>query len=272
MLKTLILISKLSRLILHKLAENFYQYLHARLHRLTYKSVDSPKNVVVIGASFTGYHVAKLLANSLPTSYRVVVVEKSSHFQFTWVFPRFGVVGGDEHKAFIPYGGYLSGAPDGSYMWLQDAVVEVDERVVTLGGGKKIEYEYLVVATGCQADAPSRTNKEEKADGIDVLRGLQAKIKEANHLIVVGGGPAGVELATDAKGQYPEKTVTLIHSRKTLLHNFGDNLHAAAMKALNELGVRVILGERLVLGSEESGSIALSSGESVSYDLLVCIS
>ena len=67
------------------------------------------RNIVIVGASYAGYHAARVLALSLPpqSDFRVVVVEPNSHFQFTWVLPRFSVVPGHDHKAFIPYGGYV---------------------------------------------------------------------------------------------------------------------------------------------------------------------
>ncbi|KAF2816296.1 putative disulfide oxidoreductase [Mytilinidion resinicola] len=269
MLAGAIIITKFLGLAVSKLTDTLSRSLAARIHRLTYRSAETPKNVVVIGASFAGYHAARLLANSLPSGYRVVVVEKNSHFNFTWSFPRFSVVGGNEWKAFIPYSSYLRGAPEGSYEFIRDAVDDVSKTTVVLRSGREIEYEYLVVTTGCQADAPSRLNAEERDDAVKILRGLQEKIREASDFVVVGGGPAGVELATDAKALYPKKNVTLIHSRKRLLHAFGSRLHDTAMEELNRLGVRVVLGERPVLTDESSGSIALSSGETVDFDLVV---
>jgi len=238
--------------------------------RYSYRPVESPKNIVIIGASFAGYYAAKLLVNSVPTGYRVVIVEKSSHFQFTWVFPRFSVIGGHEHKAFIPYGPWLSGAPEGSWLMMQDSVLEVGESAISLQSGEKLDYEYLVVATGSRANAPSRLNVNQKQDGVDLLQEIQSRIRNAKDFVVIGGGPAGVELASDAKSLYPEKQVTLVHSRKTLLNNFGTKLHDAAVATLRELGVRVVLGQRIGPHEEEDTRIALSSGETIPCDLLVC--
>ncbi|KAF2492127.1 putative disulfide oxidoreductase [Lophium mytilinum] len=270
MLAKTLIIAKFLPLALSKLTDALTRALAARIHRLTYQPAETPKNVVVIGASFAGYHAARLLANSLPSGYRVVVVEPNSHFNFTWAFPRFSVVGGgSEWKAFIPYAASLSSAPEGSYTFIRDAVVDVSGAAVVLRSGEVVEYEYLVLATGCQAGAPSRLGAEERDDAVKVLRGLQEKIAQAGDVVVVGGGPAGVELAADAKDLYPKKNVTLVHSRARLLHAFGSSLHETAMGELERLGVRVVLGERPVLTGESSGSIALGSGETVEYDLVI---
>ena len=95
------------------------------LHRHRYRLVETPQNVVVIGASFAGYEAARVLANTLPTGYRTVIVERNTHFQFSWALPRFSVIPDYEHRAFIPYGSYLKGAPDGSYLFVRDSFTEV---------------------------------------------------------------------------------------------------------------------------------------------------
>lgn len=237
-----------------------------------------PRNIVVVGASFAGYHAARLIATTLPktTPFTVVVVEPNTHFQFSWVLPRFCVVEGHEHKAFIPYGPYLASAPTGRVRWVRDRVVSVADGKVRLRAGdeagcKEIPYEYLVVATGSGAgDAlPSRVGVEDKRDGCEALKAMQVRIRGAERLIVVGGGAAGVELATDAKEHHPEKKVTLVHSRPGVMHRFGPELQAAALKGLQDLGVEVFLGERLIGHDEETGAVTLSSGKTLSCDFLV---
>ena len=105
-------------------------------------------NVVVIGALFAGYEAARVLAKSLPLipgprRWRLVVVEPHSHFHFTWVLPRFCVVGEHEHKAFIPYGGYIGGASHDRLRWVQDRAVGVTRRAVQLQSGEEIPYDEL---------------------------------------------------------------------------------------------------------------------------------
>ncbi|KGO60944.1 FAD-dependent pyridine nucleotide-disulfide oxidoreductase [Penicillium expansum] len=264
-----ILIFKFVRVVFVAVGNAINRKIASTIHRYRYNLVDPPKNIVIIGASFAGYHAAKLLANSVPTGYQIVVIEKSSHFQFTWVFPRFSVVNGHEHKAFIPYGPFLKGAPKGSWRMIQDTVLEVSPRTISLQSGVKLDYEFLVLATGSQASSPSRLNVNEKNEGIKVLQSLQNQIRKASDMVIVGGGPAGVELATDVKSVNPHKNVTLIHSRKTLLSNFGTKVHDVALEALEGFGVCVILGERVQTHSEDNGSVVLGTGAEIPCDLLV---
>lgn len=66
--------------------------------------------------------------------------------------------------------------------------------------------------------------------------------------------------------------MTLVHSRKSLIHRFGKELQATALEGLETLGIKVILGKRVVSESIENGFFSLTSGTTIPCDLLVCTS
>ncbi|PGH15519.1 hypothetical protein AJ80_05536 [Polytolypa hystricis UAMH7299] len=259
--------------------------LSARLTRFRYRkhlnelakphADEQQRNIVIIGAAFAGYHAARLLAASLPPDgrYKIVVVEPNSHFNFTWVLPRFCVVEGHEHKAFIPYGHYFKGLVSEKYVrWVRDSVASMGRSSVRLrDSGEEVPYEYLIIATGSGqgAQLPSRVGSEDKAEGTKLLRGVQSRIASAKKVVVVGGGAAGVELAADTKAKYPEKTIVLVHSRQAVMHRFGKELQEAALNGLEELGVEVILGERVMDEETENGVLTLASGRKVDCDYML---
>ncbi len=233
------------------------------------------KNVVVVGAAFAGYSAARTLATSLPRdgSYQVVVIEPNSHFNFTWVLPRFCVVEGANHKPFIPYTqAFFSRAPKGMVRWARDRVASVQKGRVVLRSGHELPYEFLVIATGSTGanGLPSRPGVEDREAGMQLLARMQARIKTATRVVIAGGGAAGVELAADAKDRYPDKSITLVHSRQALMHRFGPGLQQGAMDALERLGVDVILGERADTQSVDGKSLTLGSGRRIECDYFVC--
>lgn len=231
------------------------------------------QNIVIIGASFAGYHAARLITGLLParSPYRVVVIEPHSHFHFTWVLPRFCVID-QGHKAFIPYAGYLAGLPRERLQWIKGRVEDIGQKSVRLAkSGEEIPYAFLVIATGSGAtmQLPSRIGADEREDGIGRLNDIREQIKKADDLVIVGGGAAGYELATDAKSAFPDKHVTLVHSRDTILNRFGPDLGRVAMTALAQLGVDVILGERLMNTEIVDGFVMLKSGRTIRADFVV---
>jgi len=232
------------------------QKIYAFRHHYTYEAVVEPKNVVVVGGSFAGLPLLRRLVETLPTGYRAVLVEPSSHFNFVFNFPRYSVIRGHEAKAFIPHDGLAKKAPKGIYKRVQDAVVRIT--AAPNGGGGEVHlgassdeplpYEYLVVATGVSQPFPARARSADKAGGCAELRALQEHITATESVAIIGGGAVGVELAADVKSYYPAKKVVLVHSREKLLPRFGGRLHAHVLPALEKLGVEVVLGERPDIG------------------------
>ncbi|KAK0384521.1 hypothetical protein NLU13_8607 [Sarocladium strictum] len=252
------------------------RFTRVRLQRRFSEQAPPPgpaKNIVVVGANFAGFFAAEILAKSLlPSSgYQVVVIEPNSHFQFSWLLPRFCVVEGHEHKAFIPYEGWRKNLPDGILQWVKDRVVSISRSHVKLRDGTEIQYEYLIIATGSGVEEglPSRVNHTEKLEGIRRLQEMQKGIKAAKSVVIVGGGAAGVEVATDAKDLYPEKQVTIVHSRDALMHRFGKKLQDEALEGMQKLGVDVILGERVLAEDAAMGTVTLSSGTVLHCDKFV---
>lgn len=111
----------------------------------------------------------------------------------------------------------------------------------------QIPYSHLVYALGSHLPDPLRTEARFKADGTHWMREIQQRVKASDEIVLVGGGALGVQFATDIASVHPGKKVTLIHSRKQLLPNFDDRVHDIAYHRLKQLGVNVVLGERLAL-------------------------
>lgn len=233
-----------------------------------------PRNIVILGASFAGYHAARIIASSIPVdgSWNIVIIEPNQHYQFTWTLPRFCVIEGHEEKTFIPYGPYLPERARDIVRWVHHHASRITKfSVLIQETGEEIPYEYLVIATGsgCGLRLPSRVGAQDKKKGSELLREMQQNIKAAGRLVVIGGGAAGVELAADAKEKYPEKTVTLVHSRSAVMHRFGPELQADALKGLQDLGVEVILEERAVQSEEGPQVLTLRSGKKLEFDFCV---
>lgn len=129
-----------------------------------------------------------------------------------------------------------------------------------------IPYTHLIYALGSHLPDPLRTVARTKPEGIDWMVQAQEQIKASQRVVLVGGGALGVEFATDIKSVYPDKDVTLIHSRQRLLPNFDERIHTIAKARLEELGVKLVLGERLALreGCPKGSSTALDPEENTS--------
>ncbi|KAK4496734.1 hypothetical protein PRZ48_012717 [Zasmidium cellare] len=249
------------------------------IHKRTYKAVDSPKNVVVVGGSFAGVQVAQKLANSVPTGYKVILIERNSHFNYTFNFPRYTVLQGHGRLAFIPYDHITKSVPAGSLEHVRGSVAEIKQGTVILQSGEQISYDFLVLATGCSQSPPAKLSSTERSSACEELQGYQQSIERSDRIAVVGGGAVGVELVADVKSYYPDKHVTLIHSRSQLLPRFGPRLHRHVLGSLEKLGVEVLLSERPEIrtfksedgekGSRGAKSLVLKDGRVANFDVVI---
>jgi apoptosis-inducing factor 2 len=68
-------------------------------------------------------------------------VEKNSHFNYLFNFPRYSVLEGHEHKAFVPYAGLAKDAPKGIFELVQDLATNISDSEVELKSRERIKFE-----------------------------------------------------------------------------------------------------------------------------------
>ncbi|KZT50416.1 FAD/NAD(P)-binding domain-containing protein [Calocera cornea HHB12733] len=257
-------------------------------------------NIVVLGGSYVGSKAVEFLAAAMHTTYKVVLVEKNSHFQHLFAFPRFAVIPGYEHMAFVPYKvepflnpnmppGFDRGildsitgpTPADAIEIIQASATEVlpDKVLLKPGEGSsapnEIPYEYLVIATGTRLPPPGTLHVEGKVAGTQYFQEYQEQVKNASNIAIIGGGAIGVQMTTDIKEYYPDKHITLIHSRAHLMNKFHPKMHEVTMERCKELGIDIILEDRVKVppagfpvGKGEF-TIELQSGKSVKADFAI---
>ncbi|KAF4153584.1 hypothetical protein CNMCM8927_005633 [Aspergillus lentulus] len=238
------------------------------------------KNIIVVGGSYVGRATAQELARVIPETHRVLLIEPHSHFHHLFAFPRFAIVPGHEHKAFIPYTGIFATVPRPStHAVVQARVLSVNPQFVTLDrqwqDSKQIPYDYLAIATGTRLAQPAGMKNDDKVSSVEYLRNHQADIERAKSILIVGGGAVGVQMATDLKEYYPDKDVTLVQSRARVMPQFHEQLHALIKKRFDELGVRLIVSARASVPSEgfptdgKPFDVQLTNGSKVSTEFVI---
>ncbi|XP_050228438.1 uncharacterized protein LOC126677718 [Mercurialis annua] len=215
------------------------------------------RRVVVVGGGIAG----SLIAKSLQFDANVTLVDPKEYFEITWanlralVEPSFGERSVINHRDYFTNGRIVT-----SY------ASDITDTDVLTADGEVIPYDYLVVATG-HADPLPKTRTERLAEfqeGYD-------KIKSANSILIVGGGPTGVELAGEIAVDFPEKKVTLVHNGSRLMEFVGPKAAAKTLKWLKSKHVEVILEQRVDLDSAESDgngskTYRTSAGETIQAD------
>lgn len=101
-----------------------------------------------------GVNAAQQLASRFAGRFKILLIEKNSHFQHLFAYPRFAVATNvDTHKAFIPYTpGTFANCPKDSGFVIQARVLDLTRSTVRLDrkvflNGEIIDtvpYSYLV--------------------------------------------------------------------------------------------------------------------------------
>ncbi|KAJ3042112.1 hypothetical protein HDV00_008194 [Rhizophlyctis rosea] len=115
---------------------------------------------------------------------------------------------------------------------------------VTLADGTTIAFDYLVIATGSAYPSPFKISTSTTQEGMDKLLAIDLHIKKSSHIVIIGGGLVGCELAGEIAVEYPDKKVTIIQAAKTLAPGpSSTKLKTKLQQGLKSRGVEVILNE-----------------------------
>ncbi|CAD7704388.1 unnamed protein product [Ostreobium quekettii] len=215
-------------------------------------------SVLVIGGGPGGVSVARQLFNVAD----VTVVDPSPYFEVHWGCLRAVVEPALADRMLVPYesiprlGTFVNGK-----------VAELGEKSAKLSDGTVLDFDYAVVCTGSgYGDAVVKARQASLAERKATIQDAYARIVAAKSVLIVGGGPVGVELAAEILTDFPgQKTVTLVTSQDTLLAGNAPRLGTKAKQWLESRGCKLILGERVSKGPPFTLE---NSGETLAADVV----
>ncbi|KAL8154107.1 hypothetical protein V2J09_011867 [Rumex salicifolius] len=220
-----------------------------------HQSGENGARVVIVGGGIAG----SLIAKTLQSDSHLTLIDSKDYFEITWTQLRNKVEPSFAEKSVIKHTDYLTN----SEIIISKAVSVTESEVLT-EDGNRVPYDYLVIASG-HSDSYPKT----KSDRLHQYNQEHEKIKAAESILIVGGGPTGVELAGEIACDYPEKKVTLVHKGVRLLEFIGERASTKALDWLTSKKVEVILGQKINLDDPESlarGIYETSNGEKIQAD------
>jgi NADH dehydrogenase len=227
--------------------------------------------VVIIGAGFAGLAAARALGNSVA---RVTIIDRNNYHLFVPLLYQVATAALSPADIAEPIRRILSRYTNIEVVLGE--VVTVDHRggSVTLASGERIVYDRLVVATGSTSSYFGHDDWREVAPplkSIDDARAVRTRVlnafelaeradeverKRLMTLVVVGGGPTGVELAgslaelarhtlaRDFRHIRPAQArILLVEAGPRILGAFPEQLASYAQRSLQRLGVEVLTGK-----------------------------
>ena len=253
-------------------------------------------HVVVVGSGFGGLNAATHLARQ-PVD--ITVVDRDNYHGFWPLLYQVATAGLGADDIAHPIRSIYSAHPNVSVRLGTVTDVDLDGRVVEIDGEPSLRYDYLILAAGSSTSDFGLPGVEEHAFP---LKTLPDAVRLRNHIlatfeyadidgaasrdpgaltvVLVGGGPTGVEmagalseligrnLATDfPRLDLTQARVVLVEMTDHLLPGFGPASQQSALETLQRRGVEVRLGTRLAKVTAEG--VTFDDGESIAARTVV---
>ena len=227
--------------------------------------------VVIVGAGFGGLYAARSLRKA---PVRVTLIDRRNHHLFQPLLYQVATAALSPAEIAAPIRHVLRKQANVHVRLGEVRDVDVDGRAVVMSNGARIDYDYLILATGAvdqyfghddwAAAAPGLKKLE---DAVEIRRRFLLAFEAAEEepspdagnglltFVVVGGGPTGVEMA-GAFAEVARHTLTggdfrrvdpasarviLLEGGPRLLSTYPEPLSEKARKKLEQLGVEVRL-------------------------------
>jgi len=232
-----------------------------------------PPVVVILGAGFGGLFATRALSGK---SVDVLLVDRNNFHTFTPLLYQVATSALEPGEIAYPVRPIFRG--HNNVRFLLGNVISIDHAaklitVLVSGKAQQVEYDYLIIATG---SAPTYFGNHNFRPHSFELRTLQDAIYLRNHvlslfeeavwleegaarkalltIVVVGGGPTGLETAGAVYELYNhvlsqeydhpnlQARVILVEQADHLLRPYPPKLQQSALKQVESLGVEVMLG------------------------------
>ena len=230
--------------------------------------------VVIIGAGFAGL---KLARNLYKHDFQVVLIDRNNYHQFQPLFYQVATSGLEPSSISFPLRKVFQNIKNVFIRIAEVESIDSENKMITTTLGT-VWYDYLVIATGATTNffgmdsfatngIPMKSVSEalylrntllENFERAVTRLGKEEKQRLLN-VVVVGGGPTGVEvcgaLAEMRKfvlpKDYPEMdfnnmTITLVEANSHLLHGMSKKAGDKAVNYLTNLGVEVKLNHKVL--------------------------
>lgn len=258
------------------------------------QSMKTKQKIVVIGAGFAGLSLAKSIDGRL---FDVVLIDKLNHHQFQPLFYQVAAAQLEPSSISFPIRNIFRNQSHITVKMCE--VLEIKpqfNQVITTQG--VIPYDSLVIATGCRTNFFNNTTIEKHAftlksttEAIQVRNHLLSLFESLsseehlsedprNTLVIVGGGPTGVELAGAFSEivkrvlpqEYPsldptKMKVLLVEGSKHTLNNMSDLAKTASQQYLESMGVEVIT--ETFVKNYDGSMVTLSNGQTMLSSTLI---
>ena len=253
------------------------------------------ERVVIVGCGFAGLEMAKRLKES---NFQVVLIDKNNYHQFQPLFYQVATAGLEPRDISFPIHKVFHKQKNTFIRIAEVNRVNSKSRTIETSIGN-LSYHHLILAQGATTSYFGLSNIEKFAqpmksviEALEILNSIlhnledalvtnhPEKIEELTSIVIVGGGPTGVELSgalAEMKRyvfpkDYPEMDcnkirIILIEASSRLLSGLSEKSSVKAEQFLKRLGVEVLKDTQVV--DYDGTTIKLAEKEPINSRILI---
>ena len=256
--------------------------------------MQTKKEIVVIGGGFAGVQFIENIDTGL---FNVTLIDKLNHHQFQPLFYQVATSQLEPSSISFPFRKIFQYKKSLQIRMAEVLNIDTNKNLVNTNIGA-FKYDELVIATGCgnnffgnlEIQAHALTLKS-TAEAIevrnhvlknfeDIISADELAIESLMNIVIVGGGPTGVELAgafaeikrnilpKDYPGiDFSKLKIILIEGSKSTLSSMSTNAQKASVAYIKELGVD--LHTEIFVKNYDGKIVTLSNGNTIKTKNLI---
>ena len=253
------------------------------------------KHIVIIGAGFAGLKLARMLNNHI--AYNVTLIDKNNFHQFQPLFYQVAMANLDASNISFPLRSIFKRSTNVHIRVATVTNIDTAHNTLETTCGL-IQYDYLVIATGAVTNYFGNADIEAHAFPMkstwealqirnsllqhfeDAVSSKLANIEKLLSVVVVGGGPTGVELSgalaemkrDSLPSEYPELDfdkmhVYLLEGSGKLLASMSAVSSAKSQEYLESMGVTVMTNT--IVNNYDGNRVELQNGANIESSLVI---
>jgi NADH:ubiquinone reductase (H+-translocating) len=257
--------------------------------------MNTKKQIVIIGAGFAGLKVARTLNNH--PDYCITLIDKNNFHQFQPLFYQVAMASLDASNISFPLRYMFKRSKNVSIRLATVTNIDTQNNNLETTAGN-FSYDYLVIATGATTNYFGNKNLEILTFPMkstwealqirnsllqhfeDAVSSKMAKSEKLLSVVIVGGGPTGVELSgalaemkrDSLPSEYPELDFTKMHvylleGSPRLLANMSATSSLKSKEYLEQMGVTVKLNT--IVKDYDGTRIHLHDGTEIESTLVI---
>ncbi|GAA4723084.1 NAD(P)/FAD-dependent oxidoreductase [Brevibacillus fulvus] len=201
------------------------------------------KRLVILGGGYGGLRIIeRVLTPDLPDNVSVTLVDRMPFHGLKTEYYALAAGTVPEADVRVPF----PNDPRLTIKYGEVTQIQLEEQAVAFANGDLLEYDWLVIALGCEDRYHNIPGADQYTHSIQTLGATRKtyaavnNVKPYGQITIVGGGLSGVEIASELRESRPDLNIRLLDRGENILSPFPRKLQNYASQWFMEHDVQLI--------------------------------